>query len=105
MEELVKPYGDPRVLLPMGLMFVIIFAVVLSSLRSAGLFPHATRVIVALCISGLAMYGLDRTIVRLVVVPYTAMGVAILISLAAMVLVVWLRLLRRTQRPPGGRDE
>ena len=107
MQEFFKPYADPLVLLPIAAMFVIVFAVVLTSLKRANFFPHGTSVVVAICVSVLAMYGVDRTVVRLIVIPYTGMGIAMLVSLAVLLLAMWLTILfRATKRvaPPRRED-
>ena len=103
MEEFFKPYADPLILLPIAAMFVIVFAVVFTSLKRASLFPHGTSVIVALCVSFLAMYGVDRTLVRLIVIPYTGMGIAMLVCLAGVLLIAWLTIALKASRRVGPR--
>ena len=78
MDAVVKTYSNPLVLIPMAAMFVIIFGIVLRSLREMPLFEGGAKVVIALCVTILAMYGMDQTLVRLVVGQYTAMGVVML---------------------------
>ena len=100
-----KTYSNPLVLIPMAAMFVIIFGIVLRSLREMPLFEGGAKVVIALCVTILAMYGMDQTLVRLVVGQYTAMGVVMLFGLAALLLAAWVgltvksrRQIRRSQR-------
>jgi hypothetical protein len=98
MDELTTRYSQPLVLIPVTAMFVIIFAIVVRSLKEMPLFARGGKVVVALCVTVLAMYGLDQTIVRAVVQQYTAMGVAMLFGLAGLLLTAWLGLVARSRR-------
>jgi len=105
MNELVTTYGRPVILIPMAAMAVIIFGIVLRSLREMPLFEGGGKIVIALCVTTLAMYGMDQTLVRLVVGQYTAMGVAMLFGFAALLLGAWIglavksrRQIRRSQR-------
>lgn len=103
MQEFFKPYADPLILLPIAAMFVIVFAVVFTSLKRAKLFPRGTSLIVAICVSVLAMYGVDRAVVRLIVIPYAGMGVVMLISVAGILLIAWLVIALKASRRVGPR--
>jgi len=76
----------------MAAMFVIILGIVLRSLREMPLFEGGGKVVIVLCVTILAMYGMDRTLVRAVVGQYTAMGVAMLFGLAGLLLFAWIGL-------------
>ena len=86
--------------LPSGLfagaaIFVILFTVILITLRRAGVFPRGVNVVLAICASLLAMIGMMRTfghageITRssgsswpdIILLPYTALGISILLVL------------------------
>ena len=98
MNELIDRYSDPLVLIPMAAMFVIIFGIVMRSLREMPLFAGGGKVAVALCVTVLAMYGMDQTLVRAVVGQYTAMGVAMLFGLAGLLLATWIGLTVKTRK-------
>ena len=66
--DLLKPYSDLRVLIPMVAVFVIIYAIVRRSIKDTELFQEGTGIVVAMCVSLLAMYGVDRTLVRIIIV-------------------------------------
>ena len=85
-------YENPLVLIPMAAMSVIIFGIVMRSLREMPLFEGGGKVVVAVCVTVLAMYGMDRTLVQLVVDQYTSMGVAMLFGLASLLLTAWIGL-------------
>ena len=85
-------YTHPEVLIPMAAMFVIIFGIVLRSLREMPLFEGGGKIVIALCVTVLAMWGMDQAIVRAVVGQYTAMGVAMLFGLAGLLLTAWIGL-------------
>lgn len=111
MSDIATRYSDPLVLIPMAAMFVIIFGIVLRSLREMPLFAGGGKVVVAFCVTTLAMYGMDQTLVRAVVGQYTAMGVAMLFGLAGLLLTAWIGLtvktrkhIRRSQRDDEGRE-
>ena len=88
--EALARYQDPLVATPMAAMLVIIFGIVLRSLREMPLFEGGAKVVIALCVTILAMYGMDQALVRLVVGQYTAMGAAMLFGLAGLLLTAWI---------------
>ena len=98
MGDLTKPYADPLVLIPMAAMFVIILGIVLRSLREMTLFKGGGKIVIALCVTILAMYGMDQTLVGLVVGQYTAMGVAMLFGLTGLLLTAWIGLTVKTRK-------
>ena len=98
MQEVIDRYSDPLVLIPMAAMLVIIFGIVLRSLREMPLFEGGGKVVIAICVTILAMYGMDQTLVRAVVRHYTAMGVAMLFGLAGLLLTVWIGLTVKTRK-------
>ena len=79
-------YKNPLIFIPMIAMFVIIFGIVSRSLREIDMFPAGSRLVVALCVTIMAMYGMDQTLIRAVVSQYTAMGVAMLFGPAGLLL-------------------
>ena len=98
MDDLVSPYADPLVVIPMAAMFVIIFGIVLWSLREMPLFAGGAKFVIALCVTTLAMYGMDQTLVRAIVGTYTAMGVVMLFGLAGLLLTAWIGLTVRSRK-------
>lgn len=98
MNEMLARYHDPLVLIPMAAMFVIIFVIVHRSLREMDMFPAGSRLVIGLCVTVLAMYGMDQTVIRVVVSQYTAMGVAMLFGLAVLLLTVWIGLSAQTRK-------
>ena len=98
MNDVIDRYSDPLVLIPMAAMFVIIFGIVLRSLREMPLFEGGGKVVIALCVTILAMYGMDQTLVRAVVGQYTAMGVVMLFGLAGLLLTAWIGLTVKTRK-------
>jgi hypothetical protein len=111
MNDAIHRYEDPLIFIPMAAMFVIIFGIVLRSLREMPLFAGGAKAVIALCVTILAMYGMDQTLVRVVVGQYTAMGVAMLFGLAGLLLAAWIgltvktrRRLRRSRQDDEGRE-
>ncbi len=98
MNDLITRYSDPLVLIPMAAMFIIIFGIVLRSMREMAMFEGGAKVVIALCVTTLAMYGMDRTLVRAVVDQYTSMGVAMLFGLASLLLFAWIGLTVKTRK-------
>lgn len=112
MNDAIHRYSNPLLLIPMAAMFVIIFGIVLRSLREMPLFEGGGKVVIALCVTILTMYGMDQTLVRAVVGQYTAMGVAMLFGLAGLLLTAWIGLtvktrkrIRRSRHDDEGRAE
>lgn len=81
---------DLWVCLPSVAIFVLIFSLVMRSLREMDMFPAASRLVIGLCVTTLAMYGMDRAVIRPILASYSAMGVAMLISLAVLLLATWI---------------
>ncbi len=91
-------YKNPLILIPMIAMFVIIFGIVLRSLKEMDIFPAGSRRIITLCVTILAMYGMDQTIVRTIAMQYSAMGAAMLFGLAGLLLTAWIGLTVKTRK-------
>ena len=70
--------------------FIIVFSLVMRSLREMDMFPAGSRLVIGLCVTTLAMHGMDRALIRPIMASYSAMGVAVLISLAALLLATWI---------------
>jgi len=98
MDEWLRTYSGPLVLIPMAAIFVIIFGIVMRSLKEMPLFAGGAKFVITLCVTILAMYGMDRAIVRAVVAEYTAMGVAMLFGLAGLLLTAWIGLAVQTRK-------
>jgi len=97
-DDIIGRYENPLILIPMAAMFVIIFAIVMRSMKEMPLFAGGGKIAIALCVTVLAMYGMDRMLVRAVVEEYTAMGVAMLFGLAGLLLTAWIGLTVKTRR-------
>lgn len=97
MDHLMSRYSDPLILIPMGAMFVIIFGIVLRALCEILIFAGDTIVVITLCVTTSAIYGMDQTLVRAVVREYTVMGVAMLFGFAGLLLAAWVGLAIRTR--------
>lgn len=95
MEEYLKPYSNLAILIPMVAMFVIIFGIVVRSLKEMPLFAGGGKIVVALCVTILAMYGMDQTMIRFIVINYSVMGIVMLVSLAVLLMIVWITLVVR----------
>ena len=91
-EDLIGRYENPLILIPMAAMFVIIFGIVIRSMREMPLFAGSGKAVIAFCVTVLAMYGMDCTLVKAVVEEYTAMGVAMLFGLVGLLLTAWIGL-------------
>ncbi len=89
---------DLRILIPAVAMFVIIFAIVLRSMREMPLFEGGAKVVVALCVSLLGMWGMDQAFICPILMHYTAMGIAMLIGLAVMLLAAWIGIMVKTAK-------
>jgi len=98
MDEMVQRYRDPVLLIPVGLMFVILLVAVYRTTADIPLFQGGARFVIAFCVTALAVYGFDRAIVQLIVSKYVAMGAAILISIAGLILASWMRSSKRSSQ-------
>ena len=96
-EQLLEPYRNLWVLIPVAAMFVILFAIIRRTLSQVELFEGGATNVVAFCVSALALYGMDQAIIRTIVAQYAAMGSAMLIALAGMLLTVWIATLRHAR--------
>ena len=96
MEGFLLAQSSPGILLVGAAMFVILFTVILTALRRARILPSPASVILAICASLLAVIGIVRTFsvpasppsaqrterwFDLILLPYAAMGVAMLLVL------------------------
>jgi len=81
-----KAYEDPGYFIPLCVMAIIIFLVSHTSLGRHGLFQGSTKLVLALCVMILAIYGLDRMIVEFVINRYAAMAVTILVGLSTLII-------------------
>lgn len=88
-------YRDYRILVPVVLMFVIVFCISFRTLREINVFHGPPQVILAFCVSALAIWGLDQTLIQFVVAKYSNMGVAMLVTLASVLLATWIRIVKR----------
>ena len=95
MLENLELYRDYKILVPVALMFVIIFCICLRSLGEIEAFRGPQRLVLAFCVSTLAIWGLDQTLIQFVVAKYTNMGVAMLVTLASLLLATWVRITKR----------
>jgi hypothetical protein len=79
-------HGSLWPLVPLVALFVIIFCCVLKAVEEMGIFRGPSKVAVAACVSILAVWGLDRTIIWPIVIEYQAMGLTLLIVLLILLL-------------------
>ncbi len=98
MNNAIYLYKNPLIFIPMIAMFVIIFGIVFRSLREIDIFPAGSRLVIALCVTTLAMYGMNQTLIRAVANQYTAMGVTMLFGLAVLLLAAWIGLTVKTRK-------
>ena len=94
MDNLLEQHSDPWILIPLAAMFVIIFCCVFGPLKEMDIFRRPSKLAVALCVSILSVWGIDRTIIRLIMLEYNALGLTLLIALIVL-LVTWILILRR----------
>jgi len=99
-KESISCFGEPILFLVLASIFVILFVTILKVLKEASFFRENTAVIVALCVSLLSLIGLShlvaggdgfqevtnnegRTggILDFILLPYAALGIAILLLL------------------------
>lgn len=99
-------YSDLRVLIPVGAIFVIVFAIVFRTMQDIPIFSgensKPARAIVALCVTTLAVLGMDQVFIRPILLTYAAMGYAVLMGLAALLLITWIGIIFRTKK--GGKE-
>lgn len=91
-------YADPDILIPLAAMTVILFVVVFRVLGDIEIFKGSTRLPVACCVTLLAVHGMDRIAIDLVISHYVAMGVAILVGVASLIGSRWKDEERRHRR-------
>ena len=89
MPEHIDKYGDPFILIPLIIMGVILFCVIYRTLGDVEIFQGGIRLLIALCVTLLALYGFDRAIVATITNHYVAMGATILIGIAALISRKW----------------
>ena len=77
-------------LIPLAAIFLIVFSVTWRAIGQLDLCPRRLRPILALCVSTLAVFGMDRSVIPLLLIPYHALG---LVLLALFLLVLSLRLI------------
>ena len=101
MNEPVQTCASPVVLLVGATVFAILFAVILTVLRRAKVFPPRASFTLAICASLLAVIGIlralagtengatnasDGSLPDALLLPYTAMGIAVLLVLLLLLL-------------------
>lgn len=59
--------------------------------------------VIAFCVTALAIYGFDQAIVQSIVNHYVAMGAAILVSVAVLIFTAWNKL-SKGSHTKNGRD-
>lgn len=91
-EEIFRPYENLYILIPTAIIFLIIFLIVMRTLKEMPLFEGPAKIGIGLGVSVLAVYGMDRAIIRTIVMEYTTMGVVLLIILAGLITTVWITL-------------
>ncbi len=85
MPEHIDKYGDPFILIPMIIMGAILFCVIYRIVGDIELFHGGIRLPIALCVTLLALYGFDRTIVATITNNYVTMGTTILVGIAILI--------------------
>jgi len=99
MDALPYTYADLHILIPVAAMFLIIFAIVFRTLKEMPLFPgRSAQFVVAFCVTALSMYGVDQVMIRPILLSYSAMGYAMLVSLAALLTATWIGILIRSRK-------
>lgn len=91
------PY-EVRVWLPYAAIFTLVFAISFHSLRDFSAFDKRTTAVVAICVSLIGVYGMDQALIRPIMASYSAMGFAMLIGLAVLLLSVWIGMIIRGSR-------
>ena len=101
MNESVQSFTSPMVLLIAATLFAILFAVILTTLKRAKVFPPTATATLAFCASLLALIGILRTFdgaqsgtggatqsggLHALLLPYRAMGISILLVLLLLFL-------------------
>jgi len=97
-EEILRPYENLYILIPTAIIFLIIFLIVMRTLKEMPLFEGLAKVGIGLGVSILAVYGMDRAIIRTIVMEYTTMGVVLLIILAGLITTAWIMLSIKSYR-------
>lgn len=91
MSDSFNPYVNLAVFIPSAMIFVILFSIIRQTI---GQMPPplagGPKNVMAFCVTALAMLGMDRMIIRAIVIPYGAMGIAILFVLAIMLVMLWI---------------
>lgn len=87
-----------RMWLPYAAIFLLVFAISFTSLRDFSAFDKNTSVVVAVCVSLIGIFGMDQVLIRPIMASYSAMGFAMLIGLAVLLLSVWIGIIIRSSR-------
>lgn len=120
MNELMIGLSQTAYVLTVAIVLIILFATILRTLKEMSLFTPGTTVIVALCVSLLCLIGLHRFLVagegghtvsghgsesnsqtgiELILLPYTALAIAILVCLLLLGISRIFSLKRRAEYP------
>ena len=87
-----------RIWLPYAAIFLLVFAISFHSLRDLSMFDKRTSAVMAICVSLLGIFGMDQVLIRPLMASYAAMGFAMLIGLAILLLAIWVRIILRSSR-------
>ena len=87
-----------RIWLPYAAIFLLVFAISFTSLRDFSAFDKNTSAVMAICVSLLGIFGMDKVLIRPLMASYSAMAFAMLIGLAVLLLSVWIGIIIRSSK-------
>ncbi|MHC4265415.1 MAG: hypothetical protein ACYSUK_05710 [Planctomycetota bacterium] len=98
MSESIDRYSEPFIFFPTLIVFVIVSCIVYRSLGEMEFCQGPMRLVLTLCVSLLGIYGLDRTLLKFIVNHYTYMSVAMLVSLAGALGLIWSEISKKRKK-------
>ena len=90
--------AELRMWLLYAAIFLVVFAVSFVSLRDFSAFDRRTSAVLAVCVSVIGLIGMPKGVIEAIMASYAAMGATILVSLAVLVLTLWLTVVIRGRK-------
>jgi hypothetical protein len=86
---------DLRIIIPLIVMFFLIFAMIYRTVKKIGMFKGAAKFIVALCVSLLAILGFEKQMVSFILFFYSTTGFVFLIILIFLIILTWFKIVTK----------
>jgi hypothetical protein len=84
-------------LLPIAVLFMIIWCIVWIALLRMNLFPRRVGVVLSICVTLLALFGITDEHLEWIIKQYAAMAIALLIMLVGAIRIFWMNAVKRKE--------